>query len=92
LAGGGIIPSAARGWHVPSFQGGGIPSILHAKEMVLPANISEGLQSMIAGGGGGHTFNLNVSAMDGASVMRHVPALVASINQALRNGSQLRTA
>jgi hypothetical protein len=27
--------------------------LLHAREMVLPAAISEGLQGMIAGGGGG---------------------------------------
>jgi hypothetical protein len=90
LSRGGIIPSAARGWTVPSFQGGGIPSILHSNEMVLPADISQGLQSMIAGGGGGHTFNLNVRAWDGRSVMDAGPQIVASINKAMRNGSMAR--
>lgn len=92
---GGIVPSAAGGWVVPSFASGGILAQVHTNEMVLPADISRGVQGAIrggsfGGGGGGHTFNLNISAMDGASVMRHGPALVASINAAMRNGSQLR--
>ncbi len=94
FARGGIV-SAAGGWALPSFSGG-TPAVLHQNEMVLPSDISQGLQGMIrgggGGGGGGHTFNLNVSAMDGASVMRAGPALVASINSAMRNGSQLRAA
>jgi hypothetical protein len=49
---GGIVPSAAGGWALPSFAGT-TPALLHAREMVLPAAISEGLQGMIAGGGGG---------------------------------------
>ncbi len=96
FAGGGIVPSAARGWAIPSFAGGGIPAIVHGGEMVLPKNISEGLQGAIAGGslggGGGHTFYMNISAWDAKSVMNSGPAIVASINNALRNGSQLRTA
>ncbi|HEV2303325.1 MAG TPA: hypothetical protein VGR91_17295 [Stellaceae bacterium] len=47
---GGIVPSAASGWALPSFAGVQ-PALLHAREMVLPAEISEGLQSMIAAGG-----------------------------------------
>ena len=45
---GGIVPSAQGGWMVPSTS----LAMLHANEMVLPANISQGLQSMIANGGG----------------------------------------
>lgn len=51
--GGGIVPSAAGGWSVPAALRGGVPSILHAREMVLPAHLSEGLQGMIENGGGG---------------------------------------
>ena len=52
FARGGIVPSAAGGWMVPNFAGA-MPALLHAREMVLPAEISEGLQGMIAGGGSG---------------------------------------
>lgn len=84
-------PAAAGGWVVPSFASGGILSIVHGGEMVLPKNISEGLQSAIAGGGfgGGHTFNLNISALDARSVMDAGPMIVAAINGAMRNGSML---
>jgi hypothetical protein len=50
FAKGGIVPSAAGGWVLPNFAGM-TPALLHAREMVLPASISDGLQSMIAGGG-----------------------------------------
>lgn len=52
FARGGIVPSAAGGWAVPNFAGA-TPALLHAREMVLPADISQGLQSMIAAGGAG---------------------------------------
>jgi hypothetical protein len=41
----------------------------HAKEMVLPAHISQGLQSMIAGGGGagGNTTHFHIDAVDAKS-------------------------
>ena len=52
FARGGIVPSAAGGWALPSFAGAQF-ALLHAREMVLPAEISEGLQSMIASGGAG---------------------------------------
>jgi hypothetical protein len=37
---------------LPNFAGA-TPALLHAQEMVLPAEISQGLQGMIAGGGAG---------------------------------------
>jgi hypothetical protein len=49
---GGIVPSAAGGWALPNFAGV-TPALLHAKEMVLPADLSQGLQGMIASGGAG---------------------------------------
>jgi hypothetical protein len=60
---GGIIPSAAGGWVIPSFASGGILAQVHSNEMVLPADISQGMQSMIRGGGGGGG-TVNIHAWD----------------------------
>jgi hypothetical protein len=46
------VPSAAGGWALPNFAGA-TPALLHGREMVLPADISQGLQNMIGGGGSG---------------------------------------
>jgi hypothetical protein len=94
---GGIVPSAQGGWMVPSTS----LAMLHANEMVLPANISQGLQSMIAGGagasgGGANVIMFNVSAIDSQSVAKFFQSngnvLVAAINRAMRNGAALRSA
>src|SRR6202790_1176949 len=58
LAGGGIGPSAPRGWALRTFPAT-TPALLHAREMVLPAPISEGLQGMIAQGGSGADMHLH---------------------------------
>lgn len=69
FSGGGIIPSAAGGMLVGS---NGKLGVFHPREMVLPANISDGLQNLIsnggAAGGGGPTgggpqtvFNYNAN-------------------------------
>ena len=101
---GGIVPSAQGGWAVPSLGPGGILAQLHSNEMVLPANISQGLQSMLAtpvdaGGSGGTASSpviVNVSAIDSQDVKRFFQSngslLVAALNKATRNGSALRTA
>ena len=100
---GGIVPSAQGGWAVPSLGPGGVLAQLHSNEMVLPANISEGLQNLIASptglnAGGGPApvvVNFGVQAMDSQDVARffrsNSSALVAAINNAMRNGSMLRT-
>lgn len=100
---GGIVPSAQGGWAVPSLGPGGVLAQLHSNEMVLPANISQGLQNLIAapnganasGGGAPVVVNFGVSAMDSQDVARFFrsngSALVAAINNAMRNGSMLRT-
>ena len=102
--GGGIVPSAQGGWAVPSLGPGGVLAQLHSNEMVLPANISQGLQSMLAapagaGGGSGAGSSpvvVNVSAIDSQDVKRFFQSngslLVAALNKAMRNGSALRTA
>jgi len=46
FARGGIVPSAAGGWALPSLGPGGVLARLHSQEMVLPANISTMLQGM----------------------------------------------
>jgi hypothetical protein len=90
---GGIVPSAQGGWMVPSTS----LAMLHTNEMVLPANISQGLQSMIANGGGSAAPNVTfaVSAMDSQSVAaffkNNGATLVSAINNAMRNGSALRS-
>jgi hypothetical protein len=100
---GGIVPSAQGGWAVPSLGPGGVLAQLHRNEMVLPANISQGLQGLLAapngasasGGGAPVVVNFGVSAMDSQDVARFFrsngSALVAAINSAMRNGSMLRT-
>ncbi len=55
---GGIVPSAARGWALPNFPGA-TPALLHAREMVLPAPLSEGLQNMIGEGRAGGDMHLH---------------------------------
>jgi hypothetical protein len=54
---GGIVPSAEGGMivsgNLPQLQRGGILSVLHAGEMVLPRDISQNIQRSAAAGGGG---------------------------------------
>jgi hypothetical protein len=61
---GGIIPSAAGGWVIPSFASGGILAQVHSEEMVLPPDISRGMQGMIRGGGAGGGGTINIHAWD----------------------------
>jgi hypothetical protein len=84
FSGGGIVPSAAGGWAVPSFQGGGVLSMLHSNEMVLPADISKGLQGMIASGGGG-SVNLHFHGpADAPSMERWFNKQMANNSSAVR--------
>jgi hypothetical protein len=89
--GGMVVPSAAGGWALPSFQGGGMLAELHTKEMVLPANISEGLQGMITAGGGrgGGTTNINITAWDSRDVGRFVMNNSHLFTQAINRSSRL---
>jgi hypothetical protein len=88
------IASAAGGWVVPSDQ----LAMVHQNEMILPANISQGLQGMISanGGVGASPVIINVSAIDSQDVKRFFHSngslLVSALNKAMRNGSTLRTA
>lgn len=94
MAAAGGIASAAGGWMVPSDQ----LAMVHQNEMILPANISQGLQNMISanGGTGSGAVVVNVSAIDSQDVKRFFQSngslLVNALNKAMRNGSTLRTA
>ena len=76
-AGGGIIPSAAGGWALPNI-GGGIPLIAHAREMVLPAHISDGLQNMIRNGGSGDSHLHFHGPADAPSISRWFKDMMSS--------------
>ena len=87
FAKGGIVPSAAGGWALPNFAGA-TPALLHAREMVLPAPLSEGLQRMIgdgSGGGGGDMHLHFHGPSDGPSVERWFTGLMARNPGAVRS-------
>lgn len=93
FAHGGIVPSAAGGWSLPSFAGAQ-PALLHSREMVLPADISEGMQGLIRGGGAAgdvHVHNHFHGPADGASVGRwfgrNKGALTETIRDAWNSGA-----
>lgn len=91
FAGGGVVPSAAGGWALPNFTGAR-PALLHAREMVLPAPISEGLQQMIGEGGGAGNMHLHFHGpSDGPAVERWFTGLMARnpgvVRQMLRSNA-----
>jgi len=76
------IPSAAGGWALPSFSGA-TPALLHAREMVLPANLSQGLQDMIGAGGRAGDTHLHIHAIDSRSGAQFVMSQAHNIARAL---------
>jgi hypothetical protein len=59
---------------------------LHARELVLPAPLSEGLQSMIAQGGGSGDMHLHFHGpSDGPAVERWFTGLLARQPGVVRN-------
>jgi hypothetical protein len=82
---GGIVPSAAGGWALPSFAGA-TPALLHSREMVLPAPLSEGLQDMIGQGGASGDMHLHFHGpSDGPAVERWFTGLMARNPGVVRN-------
>ncbi len=57
---GGIVPSAAGGMVVPGTHGG-MPIIAHPREMVLPANLSDGFRNIIENGQGNTSNETNTN-------------------------------
>lgn len=63
-----------------------MPALLHAREMVLPADLADGMRSIIqsghAGGGGGNTYN--IQAWDSRDVDRFLRSHKGSVARAAR--------
>ena len=87
FARGGVVPSAARGWALPSFAGA-VPALLHQREMVLPADISEGLQNMISGGDRSGDTHLHIHAIDSRSGAQFVMSQAHNIARALQRAQR----
>jgi hypothetical protein len=92
FARGGIVPSAAGGMIVG--PGHGTLAMLHPREMVLPANISSGLQRMVGSATGptaSHNINVNyhVNALDARGVrsllQEHGDTISNILQRSLRN-------
>jgi hypothetical protein len=97
---GGIVPSAAGGWVVPSGGQGGMLALLHSREMVLPANLSQFVQGAAAayGQGGGNNVNLTYApTMNGPGAFatraqaetffrQHGDIMVGQARNLIRNG------
>jgi hypothetical protein len=80
---GGVVPSAAGGMIVGGNASGGMLSILHPNEMVLPKQLSEGVQDMISGKGGGvggnsYGASINYSPTINTGPSRMTPEQLAS--------------
>ena len=86
MAFGASVGSAAGGWDVDKDSLG----MVHAKEMVLPAPLAEGIRGIIAGQGtvGGPSQQrapiINVTAMDGTDVKRVLSRHAPTIYNTLR--------
>lgn len=84
---GGSLPSAAGGMVVDNDT----LAQIHQDEMVLPANLSKGIQDIINSGStsGGDHYEINISAVDAASVQRlflnNSNSIVSAIATAKRN-------
>lgn len=91
---GGIVPSAAGGWALPSFAGAK-PAMLHSKEMVLPQHLSEGIQNAIGNGsfgnGGGDVHVHFNGPADGPAIDRWFKGMMSrnpdSVRGLLRSGA-----
>ena len=88
---GGVIPSAAGGMVL---GGGGSFAILHPREMVLPAHLSEGIQRAIGGGsfggGGGDggtsvVVNFTANGVLGSDLRQHADTIANIVAQKVRD-------
>lgn len=94
---GGIVPSAAKGMVTPStgiLPGNGIPSILHPREMVLPANISSfimGTMDMVNSRGGGFGGGKHYTSITINGAKMNDDTLVKKIGKVVKNTQRGRT-
>lgn len=83
----GKVASAEGGWDRVPYDGA--PAILHKDEMVLPAELAEGVRTM--SGGGGNTYHYHIHANDAAGfegmLRRNPQALVRALGNAHRLGA-----
>jgi hypothetical protein len=79
----GALLAAAKGFDVPA--GMNPLTQLHAKEMVLPADLAEGVRDMVAGGGGGQPVHFHVHALDARSVRDYFRANANALQPAVRD-------
>jgi len=90
-----------------AFEQGGIVgnqeqmAVLHPREMVLPAPISEGVQRMVQNGGGGagsgdSHIHFHINAIDGKNAASFIhnnrESIAKSVNRSLRDGRQFQYA
>lgn len=78
----GRIASAAGGMNVDRDQ----LAMVHENEMILPADLSAGLRSLVANGGGGGGATFHIHALDAHSFERYLrtPAAAAALARTLR--------
>jgi hypothetical protein len=80
---GGIVPTAAGGWHIPSFADGGLIAKVHPGEMILPKHIADSVSDMASGGGGGGGMTIHVHANDtqtgAAFLLKHAGDIGANL-------------
>ncbi len=84
----GNVASASGGWERVPFDNA--PALLHKDEMVLPADLAEGIRNMSGGGGNGET-HLHFHAVDGPSMsswfQRNPHVIVNALAHAHRVGA-----
>ena len=83
----GKVASAEGGWDRVPFDNA--PALLHKDEMVLPADLAEGVRNM--SGGGGNTYHYHIHANDAQGfenmLKRNPGALVRALGHAHRIGA-----
>lgn len=90
------VASAAGGWDIPSASGG-IPMIAHSREMVLPANLAEGMRGIIANGSNGGSssvgdthIHIHTQASSPDGIAESVKRSVRDFHPAFRNPNHPR--
>lgn len=82
----GATAVAEGGWDVPA-SSKAMPALLHSREMVLPANLAEGVRSMVGQNGGqtgprpGGTVNVKFTPTGGGYGLVHMGNLASALKQ-----------
>jgi hypothetical protein len=83
----GKVASAEGGWDRVPYDGA--PAVLHKDEMVLPADLAEGVRNMTGGGGNQYHYHIHANDAAGFEAMlrRNPQALVRALGHAHRLGA-----